>query len=127
MVVPWMLLTPAFVPRWSASPARPCTQRVPSKTGVRSFSWQGMDWCGGQPGGDRGGAVAGQVAFVCYFLGSEGREGQGRRLPTKGAYTHPPPSPRSPPLYNSCSDLVLSKADEGFVCVYGRFCVCVSV
>lgn len=57
-------------PEWSAGLARPGTQRVPFKTGVRSFSWQGIDWCGGQPGGDRGGALAAQDKWsLCATFG----------------------------------------------------------
>lgn len=97
MIVPWMLLTPAFVLRWSVGPARLCTQRVPFKTGVRSFSWQGMDWCGGQPGGDGWGiGSAGQVAFVCYFWASEGWEGR-EEAANKGCLYPPPSRPLSSP------------------------------
>lgn len=70
VAVSWMLLTLAFVPDWSAGLARPGTQRVPFKTGVRSFSWQGIDWCGGQSGGDRGGALAAQDKWsLCATFG----------------------------------------------------------
>lgn len=103
MAVPWMFLTPTFVPWWSVSPVHPCTQRVPFKTGVGSFSWQGMDWCGGQPGCNRGGALAAQDKSPLFATFGEvkGREGAGRRLPTKGAYTPPPPhlSPTSLPFH----------------------------
>lgn len=79
VAVPWMFLTPTFVPWWSVSPLRPCTQRVPFKTGVGSFSWQGMDWCGRQPGCDRGGALAEQDKSPLFATFGEvtGREGQG--------------------------------------------------
>lgn len=100
------------------SPGCRRTHRVPFKTGVGSFSWQGVDWRGRQPGCDRGGALtAGQVAFVCYFWPSEGEGRAGSCLSTKGAHTHLPHPHRL--LFTLSSSPVMSQVD-----VYGRFCVC---
>ncbi len=89
-----------------------------------------MDWCGGQPGGDRGGALAAQDKWPLCATFGEVKGGKGRvEAANKGCLYPPPPHPHQPLFshYNSCRDLALSQADDGFVCVYGRVCVCVCV
>lgn len=94
-----------------------------------------MGWCGGQPGGDRGGALAAQDKWPLCATFREVRGGKGRvEAANKGCLYPGPPTPQPThyrPLslthYNSRCDLALSQADEGLVCVYGRLCVCVSV
>ncbi len=121
MLVPWMLLTPAFVPWWSVSPARPCTQRVPFKTGMRSFSWQGMDWCGGQPGGDRGGALAAQDKWPLCATFGEVKGGKGREeAANKGCLYTPLLHPRHPLSSTTTTPAVTSRCHRQMkgLCVF---------
>lgn len=105
------------------APARQCTQRVPFKTAVRSFSWQGMDWCGGQPGGDRGGALAAEDKWPLCATFGEVKGGKGREEAANKGCLCPPSTPALFNHYYSCNDLVLSRADFGSACVLDRFYV----
>lgn len=82
-----------------------------------------MDWCGGQPGGDRGGALAVEDKWPLCATFGEVKGGKGREEAANKGCLCPPSTPALFNHYNSCNDLVLSRADFGSACVLDRFYV----
>lgn len=65
-----------------------------------------MDWCGGQPGGDRGGALAAEDKWPLCATFGEVKGGKGREEAANKGCLCPPSTPALFNYYNSCNDLV---------------------